>query len=143
MENNEEINNEKSKDQITALCSALGINEATLAKKLKYKSPASVYNVQKKSNRITKEMANRILVTFPEVNPDFLYNNEGEVLRLKEISQVYKEHNPDFDKKPLETIADIFAIPERLRVIEEVLVLIKLENKEILEILKEMKSPSK
>lgn len=98
---------------------ALKISEYRLSKELGYKSPASFYNIQAGTTKITKNMINSMLLKYPEINPEFLYTGEGEVLRYKNIADSYRESNPNFDKTPMETMAMLFALPEKISKIEQ------------------------
>jgi len=65
------------KEILEQLLPAIKENPNSFAKKLNYKSPASIYNIIRDDSNITTSMAKKIVEVFPEVN--FLFVTMGQL----------------------------------------------------------------
>ncbi len=108
---------------IKQIIEALGINPNILSTKLGYKSHASVYHVVNGLAKLSPGMMDRIVRTFPNVNYNFMTNQELPILLDEQgtISQanimnipLSKEDNMDIFK-----IKQFLDLPEQLNRIEE------------------------
>ena len=91
---------------------ALKTNKKQLANDLGYKSHQSIYFVTNGVNKFSEDMINRIILKFPEANPEFLRNGTGNPLNYKTAP------NPLYPS-PRVALEDLITIPERLDAIEQ------------------------
>jgi hypothetical protein len=71
-----------SSEKIEKLLIHLNISAKVFSERLGYDRPQIVYDIQKgKTKNISKELANKIISVFPEVNKTWLLADEGEMLR--------------------------------------------------------------
>ncbi len=83
------------KEKLTMVLESLGVNANSLATKLGYKNPMSVYSVLKDEDDPAKrplgeKLIDRIISHYPQVNHSFLINGELPVLLSRAQTQVQK-----------------------------------------------------
>jgi len=72
----------KDAKKIKEVCDYLHITSYTLSKNLGYKSPSSIYHVEKGMNQLTTSMANKIIKTYPQFDFHYLIGEEGDNIEL-------------------------------------------------------------
>ena len=76
---------------IKEICHELHITSYTLAKNLNYKSPSSIYHVEKGLNQITTIMANKIIAVYPQFNFNYLIGKGGKEDKLIATDEMIKK----------------------------------------------------
>lgn len=100
------------------LLRALKTNKKKLAENLGYASHMSIYYVANGRNHITNDMADRIMLKYPEVNYLFITKGELPVLKSKPGTPEPKNDLNIHNKKESITLQDLESIPKRLSDIE-------------------------
>mgnify|MGYP001033370209 CR=1 FL=1 len=67
-------------ERINAILQHTGLNGKRFAGRIGLRSPDSIYHIQRGRNRISANMAERIVMAFPEVDKAWLMTGRGEML---------------------------------------------------------------
>lgn len=105
------------KEIIEQLMPAIKENPNSFAKKLGYKSPASIYNITRGDSNLTTSMAHTIVEVFPEVN--FLFVTMGQLpIKVDPGKAIGQGHIMGFGAPKLEDLPKLLS--DMLSVLKEI-----------------------
>lgn len=120
------------KEKLKNVIDALGVKIPEFRKKLNYSSNTTVYNVLKEVHGISTDMINRIIHAYPDVSYLYLKRGQGTPLRVGPAATTQK-NILGIGTTPEEeiTIKEFLTMPIRIRFLEEEIIKLKNELKEI------------
>lgn len=131
---------ERDSERLKNVLKALDISAAKLSRRLNYQSAGTIYHVINGINKISLDMATRIVEKYPEINFLYLLKGMGEVVN-KDQSKIQKNI---FDPEPSHMIDlhKIAAIPRTLDDQKDILDDILDELKQLNENIKNLYPPT-
>ena len=125
----------KDKERLEQLLSHLNITSYKLSIELGYKSTTSVYTIERGEKPISSQMANKIVLKFPEINLLWLIGKESNMLSDPEqqeqqqfLLQASKASKKEFKSTFLEIASNIEIIMQQNATIIQ-------QNKDIIKML--------
>ncbi len=130
----------KDSERIKEVCEYLHITPYTLAKNIGYKSVSSVYHVEKGENKLTTQMASKIVDAYPQFSFLYLIGEAGkddsliatkDVFFLQENLKMAQSDGKKYSKEYIELKQDMLKLQYELSLLQlEMQKVIKLVLKE-------------
>lgn len=92
-ENRIKMKNEKHKEILVNIIKELGVGVTEFRKKLGYKSNTTIYNIIRLNiHGISPEMAEKIMIAYPEVNYLYLKRGEGNPIKTSAAAKTMQNN---------------------------------------------------